>query len=64
MDISFPGIACTIGASTIFGAGGFYLLTNWRLTKLESDQRQMQEVRERLIKIETILTEMRKERAA
>jgi hypothetical protein len=53
MVFSFVGIAFTISASAIFAAGGFYLLTNFRLTRLEELPKSFQEIRERLIRIET-----------
>jgi hypothetical protein len=59
MEISFASISLITLASTIFGAGGFYMLTKFRQDKVEADVRQIQEhnqeVRDRLIRIETIL---------
>lgn len=38
--------------SAIFAAGGFYILTNWRIRQLEEHNTQNKDIRDRLIKIE------------
>lgn len=51
--ITFPlAIVISLCASA-FAVGGFYLLTNWRLNRLEKSQEQDQETRERIARIET-----------
>lgn len=53
MDYSLGFTIATSIVSTTFIAGGFYVLTNWRLNKLEDDQKTNNEVKERLIAMET-----------
>lgn len=64
MDFDFASIGLVISSSTVFSAGGFYLLTKFRLAKIETEQKdsrkEHQETRERLIRIETLLTQIKK----
>lgn len=39
-------------ATTVFIAGGFYVLTTWRLNKLEEQHKEHSDVRDRLITME------------
>lgn len=59
MNITFPVAILSLAASALFGAGGFWLLTNFRLTKLESNQSDnndgINDIRERLARMETKL---------
>lgn len=51
-----------IAVSSISGSGislaAFYTITNWRLKKLEDNETTNQQTRERLIRIETMVTEI------
>lgn len=59
MDFDFPSILLTTASSATAGAGGFWWFTKYRQDRMEIElkkvQEQAQDVRERLIRIETIL---------
>lgn len=57
MDLSFASVSLVSLAGTVFGAGGFYALSNFRLGRVEDEVRKIADIRERLIRIETILIE-------
>lgn len=53
MNYSLAFTIATSIITTVFIAGGFYVLTNWRISKLEEDQKNNNEVKDRLIAMET-----------
>lgn len=59
MDFDFASIGLTTISSATMGAGGFWWFTKYRQDRMENElkkvQDQAQDVRERLIRIETIL---------
>lgn len=44
-------------ASALFSAGGFWYLMNYRVTRLEENDKVIIEIRERLARIEAILNQ-------
>lgn len=53
MDYSLAFAVGTSICTTIFIAGGFYVLTNWRINRLEEQQETNTDVKERLIAMES-----------
>lgn len=59
MTIDLGFVAASSFSSAAFTAGGFYLLTNWRLKRLESQQGKNDDTRESLIRIAANVEELR-----
>lgn len=60
MNITIESALLLQFAGIIATATAFYALTNYRLKKLEEANEYNRDIRERLTRIETILTELQK----
>jgi hypothetical protein len=59
MTITLPIVILFSLSSAVFAAGGFYMLTNWRIKRLEEREAAQQDIRERLVRIETMIQEIK-----